>query len=131
MSHAALAPWQMWASMNASMFSHPFSPLSYSPLSRKIAAGNELFVRITQRYHKPEFGIKETVVGGTAFAVSEEIGVDKPFCQLRHFKRDLGLRNERADPKVLLVAPLSGHHSTLLRDTVNTLLPDHDVYITH
>ena len=138
MSHAALVPWQMWASVNANMFSHPFSPLSYSPLSRKIAAGNELFVRITQRYHKPEFGIGETVVprgfplviGGTAVAVSEEVAVDKPFCQLLHFKRDLGLRRERADPKVLLVAPLSGHHATLLRDTVRTLLPDHDVYIT-
>jgi poly(3-hydroxybutyrate) depolymerase len=130
MSHAALAPWQMWASMNANIFSHPFSPLSYSPLSRKIAAGNELFVRITQRYHKPEFGISETLVGGTAVAVSEEVAVDKPFCQLLHFKRNLGLRKERADPKVLLVAPLSGHHATLLRDTVRTLLPDHDVYIT-
>ena len=134
MSHAALAPWQMWASMNASLFSHPFSPLSYSPLSRKIAAGNELFLRITQRYHKPEFGISETLIGGKPVAVGESIALDKPFCQLLHFERDLGARRvshkERADPKVLLVAPLSGHHSTLLRDTVRTLLPDHDVYVT-
>ena len=126
MSHAALAPWQMWASMNASMFSHPFSPLSYSPLSRKIAAGSELFVRITQRYHKPEFGISETRIGGKAVEVSEVVAVDKPFCRLLQFKRD----TRRADPKVLLVAPLSGHHATLLRDTVRTFLPDHDVYIT-
>lgn len=126
MSHAALAPWQMWASMNASMFSHPFSPLSYSPLSRKIAAGSELFVRITQRYHKPEFGISETRIGGKAVEVSEVVAVDKPFCRLLQFKRD----TRRADPKVLLVAPLSGHHATLLRDTVRTFLPDHDVYVT-
>ena len=134
MSHAALAPWQMWASMNANMFSHPFSPLSYSPLSRKIAAGNELFVRITQRYHKPEFGITETRIAGKAIAVGERVALDKPFCRLLHFERDLVARRvsqkRRADPKVLLVAPLSGHHATLLRDTVRTLLPDHDVYVT-
>jgi poly(3-hydroxybutyrate) depolymerase len=124
----------MWASMNASMFTHPFSPLSYSPLSRKIAAGNELFVRVTQRYHKPQFGITEIRVAGKAVAVSERVVLDKPFCQLLHFERGPGLRRVshkgRADPKVLLVAPLSGHHATLLRDTVRTLLPDHDVYIT-
>ena len=130
MSHAALAPWQLWASMNASMFSHPFSPLSYSPLSRKIAAGNELFLRVTPRYHKPEFGISETRIDGKAVAVSETVAVDKPFCRLLHFERDLGAHKGRADPKVLLVAPLSGHHATLLRDTVRTLLPDHDVYVT-
>jgi len=124
----------MWASMSASMFSHPFSPLSYSPLSRKIAAGNELFIRVTQRYHKPEFGITEIQIAGKAVAVSETVALDKPFCRLLHFERDLGARGvshkERADPKVLLVAPLSGHHATLLRDTVRTLLHDHDVYIT-
>ena len=126
MSHAALAPWQIWASMNANMFSHPFSPLSYSPLSRKIAAGSELFVRVTQRYHKPQFGIDETRIGGKALAVSETVVLDKPFCRLLQFKRD----TRRTDPKVLLVAPLSGHHATLLRDTVRTFLPDHDVYVT-
>ena len=134
MSHAALAPWQMWAGMNASMFSHPFSPFSYSPLSRNIAAGNELFIRVTQRYHKPEFGISEVRIAGKSVAVSERVAVDKPFCRLLHFERDLGARRVlhkgRADPRVLLVAPLSGHHATLLRDTVRTLLPDHDVYIT-
>jgi poly(3-hydroxybutyrate) depolymerase len=131
MSHAALAPWQMWASMNANVFSHPFSPFSYSPLSRKIVAGSELFVRVTQRYHKPPFGITETRVGGKAVAVSETVALDKPFCQLLHFERDLPANSKgRGHPKVLLVAPLSGHHATLLRDTVRTFLPDHDVYIT-
>jgi poly(3-hydroxybutyrate) depolymerase len=130
MSHAALAPWQMWASMNAGLFTHPFSPLSYSPLSRKIAAGSELFLRITQRYEKPQFGIHETVVDGKAVAVREAVAMEKPFCRLLHFRRDLGSRRGRADPAVLLVAPLSGHHATLLRDTARTLLPDHDVYVT-
>ena len=126
MGHAALAPWQMWASINASLFSHPFSPLSYSPLSRKISAGSELFLRITQRYHKPEFGIDLCLMDGKAVAVSETVAIDKPFCRLLHFKR----ATRRADPKVLLVAPLSGHHARLLRDTVRTLLPDHDVHVT-
>ena len=134
MSHAALTPWQLWASFNANAFSHPFSPFTYSPLSRKIAAGSELFLRVTQRYQKPEFGISETRVGGKAVAVSETVALDKPFCQLLHFERDLGERRVshtgRSDPTVLLVAPLSGHHATLLRDTVRTFLPDHDVYVT-
>ena len=134
MSHAALAPWQMWASMNARAFSHPFSPLSYAPVSRKIAAGSELFIRVTQRYHKPEFGITEVSIGDKTIAVSESVVVDKPFCKLLHFSRDLGARRGankvQPDPTVLLVAPLSGHHSTLLRETVRQLLLDHDVYIT-
>ena len=134
MSHAALAPWQMWASMYANLFSHPFSPLTYSPGSRKIAAGSELFVRVTQRYHKPQFGIRKVTVGDKTVAVTESVAVDKPFCRLLHFGRDFGAhraaRKGRADPKVLLVAPLSGHHATLLRDTVRTLLRDHDVYVT-
>jgi poly(3-hydroxybutyrate) depolymerase len=134
MSHAALTPWQMWANMNAGMFSHPFSPLFYSPFSRKISAGSQLFVRVTQRYQKPEFGITDVRIGGKTIAVSEDIAVDKPFCKLLHFRRDTGARrvaqSGRAGPKVLLVAPLSGHHATLLRDTVRTLLLDHDVYIT-
>ena len=134
MSHAALAPWQMWASMNASLFSHPCSPLSYAPLSRKIAAGSELFVRVTQRYQKPRFDISEVRVDGKPVAVSETVALDKPFCRLLHFERDPALRRAprkgRAAPKILLVAPLSGHHATLLRDTLRTLLRDHDVYIT-
>jgi len=134
MSHAALMPWKMWASMNANMFSNPFSPLSYSPFSRKIAAGSELFVRVTQRYQKPEFRIKQTLVGGKTVAVNETVALDKPFCRLLHFEREFGSRRAalkgRADPTVLLVAPLSGHHATLLRDTVRTFLPEHEVYIT-
>src|SRR3989304_4283764 len=88
MSHAALVPWQLWASMNASMFSHPFSPLSYSPLSRKIAAGSELFLRVTQRYHNPDFAIRAVLSDGQATAVAEAVTVDRPFCKLLHFKRD-------------------------------------------
>ena len=89
-------------------------------------AGADVVLRMTQRYSKPEFGLAETVIQGKTVDVSEEIVLDKPFARLLHFKRD----TKSKDPKVLMVAPLSGHYATLLRDTVKTFLPDHDVYIT-
>jgi poly(3-hydroxybutyrate) depolymerase len=126
MQHAILAPWNVMAKVNHDIFSHPFSPLAYVPGSRRIAASNELFHRLTKRYEKPEFGLHRTVVDGTEVAVAERVALEKPFCRLLHFERAV----EREDPRVLLVAPLSGHFATLLRDTVRALLPDHDVYIT-
>jgi poly(3-hydroxybutyrate) depolymerase len=126
MQHAILAPWNVMAKVNHEIFSHPFSPLSYVPGSRRIAASNELFHRITKRYEKPEFGLTRTVIDGADVAVTERVALAKPFCRLLHFERAV----ERYDPRVLLVAPLSGHFATLLRDTVRALLPNHDVYIT-
>ncbi|MGB9150418.1 MAG: polyhydroxyalkanoate depolymerase [Burkholderiales bacterium] len=126
MSHAAAAPLLWWSQVGSKLFSHPYSALSYAPLSRNFAASCELFSRIVQRYDKPEFGITETTVKGKTVAVTQTIALSKPFCNLQHFQR--AVKNN--DPKVLIVAPLSGHHSTLLRDTVRTFLPDHDVYIT-
>jgi poly(3-hydroxybutyrate) depolymerase len=129
MHHAALAPWNAAAKASLGFLTHPFSPLSYLPASRGVVAGTELLLRLTQRYGKPEFGITETMVDGRGVAVSEHVALDKPFCRLLHFERALGPRNIH-DPKVLLVAPLSGHYATLLRETVRALLPDHDVYVT-
>jgi poly(3-hydroxybutyrate) depolymerase len=126
MQHAALAPWNATARTSLDLLTSPFSPFSYFPASRKFAAGAEVFCRLTQRYGKPAFGIAETVIGGRAVAVSEEAVIDQPFCRLLHFRRDA----RRSDPKVLLVAPLSGHYATLLRDTVRALLPGHEVYLT-
>ncbi len=126
MQHAILAPWNVMAKVNHEIFSHPFSPLAYVPGSRRIAASNELFHRLTKRYEKPEFGLTRTVIGGEDVAVTERVALAKPFCRLLHFQRAV----ERDDPRVLLVAPLSGHFATLLRDTVRALLPNHDVYIT-
>jgi poly(3-hydroxybutyrate) depolymerase len=126
MQHAILAPWNVMAKVNHDIFSHPFSPLSYVPGSRRIAASNELFHRLTKRYEKPEFGLHRTVIDGADVAVAERVALERPFCRLLHFERAV----ERDDPRVLLVAPLSGHFATLLRDTVRALLPDHDVYIT-
>ncbi|MES2354122.1 MAG: polyhydroxyalkanoate depolymerase [Pseudomonadota bacterium] len=123
---ATLAPLLIWAQTNASLFSSPYSAFSYMPVSRNMAAGYDLLFRLGKRYEKPEFELTETVIDGAPVAVTEEVVLGKPFCNLLHFKRDIS----RKDPKVLVFAPLSGHHSTLLRDTVRTMLPDFDVYVT-
>ncbi|WDD97477.1 polyhydroxyalkanoate depolymerase [Thalassomonas actiniarum] len=104
----------------------PWSPLSYTMTGKTIAAAAEVVERITENYHKPEFGIKYASIGGNKIAVTEEIVVEKPFCKLRHFKRNATFDQ----PKLLVVAPLSGHHATLLRGTVEHLISDHEVYIT-
>ncbi len=126
MHHALLAPWNVWAKTHHELFSHPFSPLAYAPGAKRVAASAELIHRLTRRYEKPEFGLQRALVGGVEVAVSERVALRKPFCRLLHFERAAA----RRDPVVLLVAPLSGHFATLLRDTVRALLPDHEVYIT-
>ena len=126
--HTALVPFRVAAEMSRGWFGHPFSPLAYSPLSKEIAASSDLFLRLTQRYDKPAWGIEETTVDGKTVPVTLEVVEARPFCELLHFRRELP--RPRKDPKVLLVAPLSGHHATLLRDTVRALLPEHEVWIT-
>ena len=111
--HTALAPWRYWAELSRGWFDHPFSPFAHLPISRRIAATSDLFLRLTGRYEKPAWNMGEF-----------DVASDKPFCKLLHF------RNSPGKPKVLVVAPLSGHHSTLLRDTVRSLLDGHDVWVT-
>ncbi|HZR69319.1 MAG TPA: polyhydroxyalkanoate depolymerase [Burkholderiales bacterium] len=124
---AALAPWYAAAKTTLDLFTSPFSPFAYLPESRRLAAGAEVFCRLTQRYEKPAFGIRDTLADGARVGVEERVAIEKPFCRLLRFCK----AQARAEhPKVLLVAPLSGHHATLLRDTVRALLPDHDVYVT-
>ena len=128
MQHAALAPFRMAAEATHAAFRNPFMPeeARNSPFGRSMAAGAELFERTTRRFGKPAFGIHSIRQGRDEVKVTEEVAVTKPFCRLLHFKRD----TSRNDPKVLLVAPMSGHHATLLRGTVEALLQEHDVYIT-
>ncbi len=126
--HAALEPLRYLAELSRGWLGHPYNPFSYSPLARRMAASSDLFLRVTQRYEKPEWRIDWTRIGGETVPVSIEVALDKPFCRLIRFRRALGA--PRDDPKVLLVAPLSGHHATLLRDTVRALLPEHEVWIT-
>ena len=101
-------------------------PFSYMATSRTIAAHSELFMRLMRRYHKPEWGISHVSIDGRNVEISEELAIDKPFCKLVHFRKSEQLKQ----PKLLIVAPLSGHFATLLRDTVRTALIDHDVWVT-
>ena len=129
MQRALLNPMTTFAEASAKAFSDPQSPLSYMPFANRMAAGYELFFRLGKDYEKPQFGLAETVVDGHTVAVTEEVVLDLPFCRLLHFKRELPKRRAK-DPVVLLVAPLSGHHSTLLRDTARQLITAQEVYVT-
>lgn len=126
MRHAWLAPWNTIAAAHRDLLTHPFNPLAYLPASRRLAATLDLFYRVTKRYERPEFGLDSTVIDGREVPVEERVAIDKPFCRLLHFRRETA----RSDPTVLVVAPLSGHFATLLRDTVRALLPEHEVYVT-
>ncbi len=131
---AWMAPVTYWADASAKMFGASGSWLSSLPGAARAAAGYELLYRIGKDYEKPEFGIHSLDIDGDIFPVIEREMARKPFCRLLRFKRytdDAGnLKELKDDPPVLVVAPLSGHHATLLRDTVRTLLRDHKVYIT-
>ncbi|GGW78526.1 polyhydroxyalkanoate depolymerase [Alteromonas halophila] len=108
------------------MSAHPANPFTHTIAGRFTKAGLETAMRLTQRYEKLGFNIDEITVESKTYAVHEDVVMSKPFCDLIHFNRK-GLHD---DHKVLLVAPLSGHHATLLRGTVEALLPDHEIYVT-
>lgn len=121
-----MTPAVLWAGVMKEAFTHPYSPLSYAPMARTVAANSELFTRLMRRYHKPEWDIKHVIIDGRDVDIAEETAIDKPFCKLVHFRKSESLNQ----PKLLIVAPLSGHFATLLRDTVRTALVDHDVWVT-
>ncbi|WP_429289897.1 polyhydroxyalkanoate depolymerase [Paraburkholderia sp. CI3] len=121
---AAWAPFLPWLRATASLFAPSDFPSALP--ARQFAAGCDLLVRLCQPYTKPVFGLTQTTIGGQSVAVSETVVLDKPFCRLLHFERAV----HPMHPVVLVVAPLSGHHATLLRETVRTMLPDFDVYVT-
>ncbi|HEV7321064.1 MAG TPA: polyhydroxyalkanoate depolymerase [Ensifer sp.] len=129
LNHAMMAPWRTAADAMRLAFSNPMNPVSHTYFGRAAAAGLEVFERSTRRYGKPEFGLPETVIDGQPVAVQERIVWREPFCNLIHFERALP-KGRAADQKVLVVAPMSGHYATLLRGTVEALLPHSDVYIT-
>lgn len=127
MQHAAMRPMRFWAEAAQHTFQNPLVPLSYTKLGRAVAAGAELMERTTRRFAKPSFGLKETTVQGQTVAITERIVTATPFCNLLNFAKPEGTPRQ---PRVLLVAPMSGHHATLLRGTVEALIQDHDVFIT-
>ncbi len=131
---AMMAPFAEFASASAKLYSHPLSPFAQVPMSQRVSAGFDLVHRLAKEYEKPEFNITSAAVGGVEVAVQQQLALVKPFCRLLRFKRftdnEGALAQMKQQATVLVVAPLSGHHSTLLRDTVKSLLCDHKVYIT-
>jgi poly(3-hydroxybutyrate) depolymerase len=131
---ALMSPFSEFASATAKLYNHPLSPFAHTPLAQRVAAGFDLLHRLAKDYEKPPFAITSATVGGVEVAVQEQVALLKPFCRLLRFKRfsdeAAALETMKAQPTVLVVAPLSGHHSTLLRDTVKSLLQDHKVFIT-
>ena len=107
---------------------NPLNPLSKTYFGRTLAASSEMFERMTRRYGKPHFLLDETTIDGETVAVSEETVWTRPFCRVIRFKRDLP--EGVAQPRLLIVAPMSGHYATLLRGTVEAFLPHYDVFIT-
>ena len=110
-------------------FENPANPASWTPFGRSVSAACDVFERSTRRYEKPEFGLTSTRIGGEKVAVSEEIVWQRPFGRLIHFARALPASHPK-QPKILLVAPMSGHYATLLRGTVEAFLPRYEVFVT-
>lgn len=126
-THAAIGPMRQAARMGQDMLTSPFNPAAGTYQARATAAAFEMFINATRRYGKPSFDLPTTEIDGATIAIEEEVVWSKPFCQLLHFKKVDGPKGQ---PKVLIVAPMSGHFATLLRGTVKQMLPGHDVYIT-
>jgi poly(3-hydroxybutyrate) depolymerase len=130
MSHVALNPSRAMAEATKLLFQNPLNPLTPTTFGKSIAAACEVFERSTRRYGRPEWDIRDTLVGGERVPVTIETPWQRPFCRLLHFARVFERAPRRPQPRLLVVAPLSGHFATLLRGTVEALLPYHDVYIT-
>lgn len=130
MAHAMVSPWRFGIHALRHSLEWPLNPVGNSTLGKNLIAACEVFENITRRYGKPEFGLKSTQIGGVKVPIHEEIVLSKPFCDLIHFERDRKMVGKRNDPPVLIVAPMSGHYATLLRGTVQAMLPEHEVYIT-
>lgn len=128
-NHAALHPARAYADAMRLFYSNPLNPMAQTFFGRSVAAAAEVFERTTRRYAKPAFGLSQTNVNGVTVSVREKTVWQRPFCKLLHFERDLPA-DARRGPRILMVAPMSGHYATLLRGTVEAMLPYADVYIT-
>jgi poly(3-hydroxybutyrate) depolymerase len=133
-NRSLMEPFADFAQAASKLYSNPLTPLGQAPFAQRLSASYDLIYRLWKDYAKPEFGITTVDVDGVDVAIHERVEIDKPFCELRRFKRfsddPATLTKLKTQPAVLIVAPLSGHYATLLRDTVKTMLKDHKVYIT-
>lgn len=122
----AISPINIGAKAAAIVNGSPFNPWSYTEIGKSTSAFFELLERLTRQYDKPEFGIEKIEIAGKRIKIKEKVISHKPFCELLHFKKDWDKKQE----KMLIVAPMSGHYATLLRGTVEGMLPHFDIYIT-
>lgn len=129
MQRAVMGPLNAAAQAGQEFFKSPLNPLAYGDAGRNIAAGYQLMERLTRKYMRPDWRIDETEVKGKRVRIGIEKLHKDPFCTLVHFKKDIH-DFKGNQPKMLIVAPMSGHYATLLRGTVEGLLPHADVYIT-
>jgi poly(3-hydroxybutyrate) depolymerase len=133
-----MEPFAEFAQATAKLFGSPMNSFGQMPFAQRTAAGFDLIYRLGKDYERPQFDIKTVGIElngkTTDVAIHERIEIDKPFCELRRFKRftddSATLEQLKGQPPVLIVAPLSGHYSTLLRDTVRSMLQGHKVFIT-
>ena len=135
MAYVAVAPARIAAGLGARFWRSPFNPVADSWMARSAAAALDVFENVMRRYPKPKWNISSTIVNGIDVPLTIEEADRKNFCTLLHFKKDhsalLKARGSNTpEPRVLIIAPLSGHYATLLRGTVEAMLPGHDVYIT-
>jgi poly(3-hydroxybutyrate) depolymerase len=130
MSYASLNPSRAFADATRLAFKNPLNPLSRTTFGKSVAAACEVFERATRRYGRPEWRIDSTLVGAERVAVRLDTVWQRPFCRLVHFAREFDHPPQRPQPRLLIVAPMSGHYATLLRGTVEAFLPNHEVYIT-
>ena len=131
---ALMEPFVDFAQAAAKLYGGASSPIGKTPFAQRVSAGYSLMYRLGKDYEKPAFDIPRVDSDGVHLVIDERVEIDKPFCELRRFKRftddPATLTQLKGQPAVLVVAPLSGHYATLLRDTVKTMLKDHKVYIT-
>ena len=130
MSHVALGPARAMTDATRLFYRNPANPLAHTEFGRSVVAAAEVFERATRRYGRPEWNIASTSIGGERVAVEPVEVWERPFCRLLHFRRDLPAPPRQPQPRVLIVAPMSGHYATLLRGTVEAFLPEHDVFVT-
>ncbi|MDX5360339.1 MAG: polyhydroxyalkanoate depolymerase [Alphaproteobacteria bacterium] len=130
LTHAAVTPLRAACHLGQQVLRNPFNPVAYTLPGKAIAAACDVMESTTRRYGKPEWGLDDTRVAGQICPVAERVVLHKPFCDLLHFQREPSIAGRRRDPKVLIVAPMSGHFATLLRGTVEAMLPEHEVYMT-
>ncbi len=128
-NHALLTPARLATNFARFALKNPLNPFSDNAAARSLTASLEMFERVTRRYAKPTFGLETTIVDGQTVDIEEKIVWRAPFCRLLHFCKDTVPARRKAT-KLLIVAPMSGHYATLLRGTVEAMLPNHDVYIT-